>query len=462
MSKVLVTEDYLEDIADAIRGKLSVQTQYKPGQMAAAIESIPTGVTPTGTINITENGDFDVTNYATASVDVSGGESYMMLVTATSYYYDWCSPLMAFGDQASNWWGMGTGGNGVLALKFDKPAIITEIGFSSTWISGTYHWSDNRVTFQCSDDGTTWTDLVDATNLVDSMDTYTEAQITSPTAHTYYRFVCYPNSSFWTGLGRVNLSIDGIGGATILSGTDYPTAAQGSDGDIYFRTSSAGVKNTAGQYIDTGYSGNARSKYVIDFTLDEEQTANWPILFGVRDSAGSVSNAAYYSASISERNYTGANIAWGNAANNIQGIGATAFVGKRTQIAMQSGSVDVTIDGVKSTYAITAGALTSTQAHLGIFAMIAGGYAQSFSYTNGMVLYSLKIYENDTLVHSYEAAKDGNDTPCVYDSVTQQYLYHGGGGSLTYVEAGIIQQVYVKINGSWVNAIGTDISEVIS
>lgn len=43
MSKVLVTEDYLEDIADAIRGKLSSSDTYTPGQMAGAIGSIPSG-----------------------------------------------------------------------------------------------------------------------------------------------------------------------------------------------------------------------------------------------------------------------------------------------------------------------------------------------------------------------------------------------------------------------------------
>ena len=43
--------------------------------LSSAIYSIPTGITPTGTINITENGTYDVTEYATAEVIIKKEES---------------------------------------------------------------------------------------------------------------------------------------------------------------------------------------------------------------------------------------------------------------------------------------------------------------------------------------------------------------------------------------------------
>lgn len=70
MSKVLVNDTDLGGIANAIRRKNGGSTLYKPSEMAAAVDAIPTGITPTGTKSITENGTYDVTNYASANVNV--------------------------------------------------------------------------------------------------------------------------------------------------------------------------------------------------------------------------------------------------------------------------------------------------------------------------------------------------------------------------------------------------------
>lgn len=71
MSKVMLSESYLDDIADAIRAKTGTQDTYTPGEMPEAIESISGGgITPTGTISITSNGTVDVTQYASADVNV--------------------------------------------------------------------------------------------------------------------------------------------------------------------------------------------------------------------------------------------------------------------------------------------------------------------------------------------------------------------------------------------------------
>lgn len=80
MSIVTTDSANYSAIAGAIREKLGVQTTYRPNQMAAAIESIPTGGEPVlETLNATANGTYtpgtgvDGFSSVVVAVDMGGG-----------------------------------------------------------------------------------------------------------------------------------------------------------------------------------------------------------------------------------------------------------------------------------------------------------------------------------------------------------------------------------------------------
>lgn len=94
MSEVIINEQNLIDIADAIRLKLGVETEYKPSEMAGAIEEIEGGTY--GTKEIDSNGTYNAsddgyTGYSQVTVNVQGGGGSDFLVAA---YWDFTTSLV--------------------------------------------------------------------------------------------------------------------------------------------------------------------------------------------------------------------------------------------------------------------------------------------------------------------------------------------------------------------------------
>jgi hypothetical protein len=88
MGQKFYNESDIQAIAAAIRGKNGTQNTYKASQMAAAITAIPTGITPTGTISITANGTYDVTDKAQAVVNVGASPSLITKAIAQNGTYN--------------------------------------------------------------------------------------------------------------------------------------------------------------------------------------------------------------------------------------------------------------------------------------------------------------------------------------------------------------------------------------
>ena len=221
--RATIDQDYLYGAADAIRRKNGTSNTYTPDQFETAIDAIPTGINPTGTINITENGDVDVTVYATAHVAVSGGgggatilsgtaeptaaqgsdgDIYLQYVNGVDVFgnptsntpdngsisatstYSLYSPFKAFGN--NDGWGA-NGGSGTLTYTFTsdsfRPVSLSFIDYFD--VSGGY-LKANTFTFEGSNDGSTWDTLYTKSDAATTKDTV--KTVTIETQNTYNRF----------------------------------------------------------------------------------------------------------------------------------------------------------------------------------------------------------------------------------------------------------------------------------
>lgn len=84
----IVSDNDLSTLSSIIRGKFGSSALLSwPNGFQNAVEQL---VYPTGTLSITSNGTYDVSAYASASVDVSGGGGGSVETTAISLPYPTC------------------------------------------------------------------------------------------------------------------------------------------------------------------------------------------------------------------------------------------------------------------------------------------------------------------------------------------------------------------------------------
>ena len=418
MSHGLVERQNLQDIADAIRSKNGSSDTYTPAEMAQAISGIHTAdevVLVQKTVNA--NGQYS------ASDDSADGYSGVRVNVPNSY-------------SASD--------NGKVVVNQELVAQTSK----NINANGTHDTTANNSV------------VVDVPNSYVASD---EGKVVSGGALVGQtsRNIIYNGTYDTTENNEVIVNVSGGGGGSgnVISGINNPSSNIGNDGDIYLRCLPAYIKNTNTQYINTGYSGNSDSKYVIDFMLGSSQTSQYPTPFGARSETGAVVNATYFDSG-SNYNHDVSFIGWGSTQPQAFSFGDNSMINKITHIELESGICKVVVDSSENIFTFTPTTFTGTTP-IGIFAMLIQGRTPSFTtIMNNMYLFGFKIYENDVLIHDFVPIIDSNDIPCLHDTITDEYKYNAGSGTFEYGDEGNIISAYCKVNGAWQELIGTNIDDI--
>lgn len=140
-SEITRLQNAKASIKTSIENKgVTVPAATKLDGYSALIDSIQTGITPTGTISITSNGTVDVTSYASADVNVSGSDTLKWKASRAAFpsfggiYAGKNLELDFDGRDANlpsiNYMAMEDGPNGKLTIKGASTLAASRVGLS--------------------------------------------------------------------------------------------------------------------------------------------------------------------------------------------------------------------------------------------------------------------------------------------------------------------------------------------
>lgn len=360
------------------------------------------GVTPTGEIDITLNGTYDVTEYAYADVQVPN--TYTAADEGMVVY------------------------NGEL---------VSQIGREIS-VNGTYDTTLNNAlsvnvpnTYTAADEGK----VVDNGALVNQG----SLNITE-------------NGTYDTTL--ISELTANVSGANILGGTTNPVSAEGSNGDIYIKytdydgsapsgyTLLTYLQSNGNQSIDTGIDINSMSYFELKSAFSSNTNNN--NVYGVGWSSKE-SNILFASGYI--YNQVG-----------LRNISANYDVNDHVYKWDSSGIYIDSIAGTANTSNIPTGA------RIRLFATAYGGTFDSsrISYAK---MYYCKMYDDQTLIRDFIPVKRNSDNVLgMYDLVNDVFYINSGTGSFISGEeltGEPIDAVYLKVNGLWKIIENCDWSDII-
>lgn len=171
------------------------------------------------------------------------------------------------------------------------------------------------------------------------------------------------------------------------------------------------LQSSRTQYIDTEFKPNQNTRVVAEFQFTSVVSNDWQTIFGCRDASASNPYAIFMDPSGKFRSD------YINTPFFPTSLNATQkYEVDKNKNVCTIGSETVTN---------TTGTFQQTN-NMYIFACNSGGGSAHFS---NMRLYSCQIYDNDALVRDYAPALDPDGVACLYDKVSEEYVYNAGTGT---------------------------------